>query len=409
MNIGLFEDAGWQRLLPLTWLRSACELRCGRDRLVDKVRAHLGRKVAAVWTRPELAPVAAARVGVEAAEAAADWCVVNARVLVTADVPPPPPGVAWRTSEALVAAGLRAADRSGLDAALFLDEARLEDWLRSFRTESPPPGLRLITHPWDLIHANAHELVRQCREGGVRDGQIFTGAHLLHPSEIHIAAGAVVKPGVVLDAGSGPIHIAEDAVIQPNAVLEGPCYVGPQSVVRPGAVLRAGTSLGPVSRVGGEVAATVFQGYANKQHEGYLGHSYIGEWVNLGAATVTSDLKNTYGTIRVFVNGVGVESGRHFIGAIIGDHSKTGIGTLLPTGAVIGVASNVFTRGPVPKFVPSFAWLTDDGLTAYRVDKALDIARTVMARREQELSEPLARLLEHVAQAARTIEAAGWQ
>ncbi len=408
MNIGLFDDAGWQRLLPLTWLRSACELRCGRDRLVDKVRAHVGRKLAGLWTRPELANLAAARLGLESPAPSDDWCLVNARVLVSADVQPPPAGVAWRTPEALLAVGVRAADRAGLDAGLFLDETRLEDWLRSYRTELPPRGLQLINHPWDLVHANAHELARQCREGGVRDGRIFAGVHLLHPGEIHVAGGAVVKPGAVLDAELGPIHVAEDAVIQPNAVLEGPCYIGPRSVVRPGAILRAGTSLGPVCRVGGEVAATIFQGYANKQHEGYVGHSYVAEWVNLGAATVTSDLKNTYGTIRVYVNGVGVESGRHFIGAIIGDHSKTGIGTLLPTGAVIGVASNVFTRGAVPKFVPSFAWLTDEGMTAYRVDKALDIARTVMARREQELSKPLARLLEYVAQAARAVESAGW-
>src|SRR5690606_39694563 len=168
-------------------------------------------------------------------------------------------------------------------------------------------------------------------------------------------------------------------------------------------------SIGPVCRVGGEIESTIFQGYSNKQHDGFVGHSFIGEWVNLGAATVTSDLKNTYGTIRVSVNGQPVETGQHFLGATIADHAKTGIGTILPTGGVIGVAANVFTQNPVPKFVPSFAWLTDAGLTQYRLEKAVRIARVVMGRRDRELGPAERRLLEHVAEAARQIEAAGWE
>jgi hypothetical protein len=128
----------------------------------------------------------------------------------------------------------------------------------------------------------------------------------------------------------------------------------------------------------------------------------------LGAGTVNSDLKNTYGTIRVALNGKPVETGQRFVGATIGDHAKTGIGTCLPTGAVIGVAANVFTRAPVPKFVPSFAWLTDEGLATYRPDKAVEIARTVMARRKVTLSPAEAALLAGVPSRARTVEAAGW-
>jgi len=134
----------------------------------------------------------------------------------------------------------------------------------------------------------------------------------------------------------------------------------------------------------------------------------VAEWVNLGADTITSDLKNTYGTIRVNINGVGVESGQHFIGSIIGDHAKTGIGTMLPTGGVIGVAANVFAQQAVPKFVPSFAWLTDSGMTPCRVEKVLDIARIVMERRDVALSDPEAQLLRKTAELARQIEAAGW-
>jgi UDP-N-acetylglucosamine diphosphorylase/glucosamine-1-phosphate N-acetyltransferase len=230
----------------------------------------------------------------------------------------------------------------------------------------------------------------------------------VQPGQIHIAPGARVKPGVVLDAEEGPIHIDRDALVQPNVVLEGPCYIGPGSIVRPGAAIRGGTTIGPVCKVGGEIEASIIHGYTNKQHHGFLGHSYVAEWVNLGADTVTSDLKNTYGTIRVFINGVGVETGEHLIGSIIGDHSKTGIGTILPTGCVIGVAASVFTQRPLPKFIPSFAWLTDEGMTSYRVEKAVQIARTVMLRRDVCLSDEERQLLEQVAQVARQIESAGW-
>lgn len=408
MNIGYFEDAGFKRLLPLTWLRPCFDLRCGRDRLIDKVRQHVGPKLAGMWIRPALQGVAGERFPLEAPDAGADWCLLNARALVVGDLKPPPPGVAWRHGGELVAAGVRGSDMAALAPEIFLDAERLEGWLKRFGSESVPDQVRLVGYPWELALWNEAELQRQLRNGGVHRGRVYPGVHMMHPAEIHVAAGARVKPGVVLDPEHGPICIDRDALIEPNAVLQGPCYVGPGSIIRPGAVLRGGTSIGPVCKVGGEIEASIFHGHSNKQHDGFLGHSYVAEWVNLGADTVTSDLKNTYGAIRVFLNGVGVESGQHFIGSIISDHSKTGIGTILPTGCVIGVAANVFTQGPVPKFVPSFAWLTDAGMTAYRVEKAVQIARVVMERRDVELSEAQRHLLEQTATAAREVEAAGW-
>ncbi len=409
MNIGLFEDGGWQDLLPLTWLRAGFELRCGCDQLIDKVRSNIKGQIAGWWLRPELNDVLAERIELATPDSAADWCLINARALVTGSVTPPRAGVVWRDRGDVIAVGLRAADLDGIDHTLFCDLERLAEWLKKFEPEEPPPEICLIRHPWDLMQHNEAELYRQCRDGGVHQGEIYPGAHLLHPAEIQIAPGARIKPGAVLDAESGPIRIAENALIQPNAVLEGPCYVGPNSIIRPGCALREATSIGPVCKIGGEIEASIVHGYSNKQHDGFLGHSYVGQWVNLGADTVTSDLKNTYGTIRVFINGVGVETGQHFVGSIIGDHSKTGIGTILPTGGVVGIAANVFTSGSVPKFVPSFAWLTSAGLTNYRVDKAVHIAHVVTARRDLEFSRFEEHLFQSVAERSRTIEAAGWQ
>ncbi len=411
MNLALFEDAGYRQLLPLTWLRATFELRCGIDRLIDKAQTHFGTPVNRVWVRELIAPVIAERFSLPNPAPTEDWCLVNSRALVTADLARPPLGTGWQVGGALIAATVRAAEAEALTADVFLAEDRLSDWMAKtgLRLEAPPESIRLIDYPWELPLANPPEPARQCARGGANEGAVHPGAHLVSPENIYIGHGALIKPGVVLDATDGPIHLGAGAIVQPNAVIEGPAFIGERTIIRPTAVIRGGTSIGPVCRVGGEIEASIIHACSNKQHDGFLGHSYVGEWVNLGADTVTSDLKNTYGTIRVFLNGVGVESGERLVGAIIGDHAKTGIGTLLPTGGVIGVAANVFTHGAVPKFVPSFAWLTDDGLTDCRVEKAVQIARTVMGRREVVLGSAEARLLAEVAPAARAIESAGWE
>lgn len=408
MNIALFEDAGFVNLLPLVWLRACFELRCGRDLLVDKVRRHAGGRLARLMVRPRLSELVHDRTPLEPAVDGKNWCLLNARAMFVGDALLPRMGTAWVLNGSLVAVVLPPDEARTLDESLVRDEGRLEKWLGNFRIERPPAEVRLISYPWDLILANGPELMRQCRDGGVQAGRVYAGAHLLNSAAIHVGEGSVVKPGAVLDAEAGPIHVEGDVLIQPNAVLEGPCFVGERSIVRPGAVLRGGTTIGPVCKVGGEIESSVVQSHSNKQHDGFLGHSFVASWVNLGADTVTSDLKNTYGSIRVSINGVGVESGQHFLGAIVGDHTKTGIGTILPTGGVLGICANVFTHSGVPKFVPSFAWLTEQGLTRYRIEKALDIARTVMARRDVELTPGEEALLRACEQEAFEVEAAGW-
>lgn len=407
-QIAIFEDDGFRRFQPLTYLRACCELRCGRDRLLDKLERHLGQPASRLLVRDELADVVYQRRPPRVAPSAGAWSLVNARALLTADVAPPPLGSFWRdNSGELVAVTLPEAQFNDLDPSVLSDPARRADVLAGLAPSPMPECIRLLRYPWDLIAANGDELRRQLTRSGIV-GTVYDGAHLVNPAAIHVAAGARVKPGVVLDAESGPIEIDENATVEPNAVLQGPCYVGPRSLIQPGAIIRHDVSIGPVCKVGGEIEASIIHGYSNKQHDGFLGHSYVAEWVNLGADTVTSDLKNTYGTIRVAVNGVDVESGQRFVGATIGDHAKTGIGTILPTGCVIGVSANVFTTGPAPRFVPSFAWLTSDGLKPYRLEKAIEVARTVMGRRRVVMSDADARLFADLAVRAPCEEQPGW-
>ncbi len=408
MNIGLFEDSGWKRLLPLTWFKASFELRCGIDRLIDKVRTLHGR-VHGVWVRPSLREVVVERRTLSQPQAGQPWLLLNSRALLPHDDMPDEENAAWVRQGTLVAARLSEERVREFGDDFFLNDSNLARLIDELRTSEAPDHVRLIEYPWDLIEANGDEIRRQCREGGMHAGRVYPGAHLLNPAEIHIGSGAVVYPGVVLDAENGPVHIAENAQIHPNAVLIGPCHVGEGSTIRPATIVRESTTIGRVCKIGGEIEASIIHSYSNKQHDGFCGHSYIGEWVNLGAGTITSDLKNTYGAIRAQINGVGVETGHHFLGSIIGDHSKTGIGTILPTGGVIGVMSNVFTQRVVQKFVPSFAWLTEEGMTRYRLEKAVHLARVVMGRRDVELTDAELRLLEHVAEEAKHVEAAGWQ
>jgi UDP-N-acetylglucosamine diphosphorylase/glucosamine-1-phosphate N-acetyltransferase len=193
-------------------------------------------------------------------------------------------------------------------------------------------------------------------------------------------------PGIVLDASKGPIIIESDVQIMAHSFVQGPCHIGKGSIIKAGAQIYSGTVLGPVCKIGGEVEQSIFHGYANKQHQGFVGHSYVGEWVNLGALTTTSDLKNTYGEIDVLLRGKKVQTGLRFLGALIGDHTKTAIGTCLSTGTVIGIHSSIHDIGEFPpKEISSFCWgtkeLSNSNNGIYELEKALAIAEIVMNRR----------------------------
>ena len=208
----------------------------------------------------------------------------------------------------------------------------------------------------------------------------------MNRDEIFVGQGAKVKPGAVLDAEGGPIIIEPGATIFPNATIEGPAFIGEKSLIKIGAKIYEGTSIGEVCKVGGEVEETIIHSYSNKQHDGFLGHSYLGMWVNLGADTNNSDLKNNYGNVKVYVDGGIVDSGSMFVGLTMGDHSKSGINTMFNTGTMVGVSCNVYGGGFPPKFIPSFTWGGAEGLLEYRLDKALETARAVMGRRKIELT-----------------------
>jgi UDP-N-acetylglucosamine diphosphorylase/glucosamine-1-phosphate N-acetyltransferase len=202
-----------------------------------------------------------------------------------------------------------------------------------------------------------------------------------------------IEPYVVLDTTHGPIVVDEEAVVHAFTRLIGPCYVGRKSTVMGGDV---GTSaIGPVCKVRGEMSNTIMLGYANKGHDGFIGHSYLGRWVNIGASTVTSNLKNTYGTVSLWTPEGLRDTGMQFLGTLFGDHVKTGIGLRLTTGTVLGAGANVYDRMPT-KAVAPFSWGDGPPYSVYRIDKFIETAERMMGRRQLSLGERGRRHLETV-------------
>lgn len=203
-------------------------------------------------------------------------------------------------------------------------------------------------------------------------------------NDVPNADPVVIEPHVVLDATAGPIMISTGAHIRSFSRINGPCYIGRGTTVLGGEI--SGCSIGETCKVRGELSGTIAIGHSNKGHDGFVGHSYLGRWVNLGAGTTTSNLKNTYGTVALWTPSGVRDTGLQFLGTLFGDHVKTGIGLRLTTGTVLGAGANVYDAMP-PKTVAPFSWGGGAPYATYRIDKFIETASRMMARRHVELSE----------------------
>lgn len=205
-------------------------------------------------------------------------------------------------------------------------------------------------------------------------------------------SGSNVNETCVIDETGGPVIIMSGAHVLPYAVINGPSVIGRNSLVKAHASITESV-IGPVCKVAGEIEHSVIQGYSNKQHDGFLGHSYLGEWINIGAGTITSDLKNTYGHVRVQLPWGEEDTQRMMVGLLMGDHSKTAIGTRLSTGTICGIFCNVVLSGYSHRIIRSFTWTDDKATSEYEFAKAIEVARLVMARRDTELTKIAEELL----------------
>ncbi|MHC4909462.1 MAG: hypothetical protein ACYTF9_07060, partial [Planctomycetota bacterium] len=250
--------------------------------------------------------------------------------------------------------------------------------------------------PWDVIglmkDTITHDILstRVLAAKVIADEATTVGSHHIDAHE-----SAAIFPGVVFDASEGPIIVHEDAIIRPNAILCGPCSIGRGARILDRALIKPYTVIGPRCKIAGEVGSTIFQGFANKSHDGHLGDSWVGKWANFGAGTTNSNLLNTYGEIpmRVEVDGHLHRTGMTFLGAIIGDHAKFSINTRIMTGTVVGTGAMIASTAPTPMCVGRFAWLTDRGEQRFRYERFISTLEAVMARRDREPTEAYLRLI----------------
>ncbi len=396
-HICIFEDINHASLFPLVYFRPVYNLKCGMISLKEKIlRAYAGAP-STIHCRTYLADYMRLKnPGVHVNEIPVKSCLfINGRIIADEGLAKKipldgPQDTAYVKGDQIVAARVSGATLRTLKNHVngvysFSDFSDLN------RQET---DVTLVNYPWDLIGHNGEELRRDFKiltKGKSKKmirGKIYPGSHLLNKKEIFVDEGAVIKPGCTIDAEDGPVYIGKNATLLPHATIVGPAYIGDGSMIKVGARIYEDTSIGAVCKVGGEVEASIFHGYSNKQHDGFIGHSYIGTWVNLGADTNNSDLKNNYGPVKVYINGDLVDSGSQFVGLTIGDHSKSAINSMFNTGTVVGVSSNIFGSGFPPKYVPSFSWgAAGETFTTYNVDRAIDVARRVMLRRKMSLTD----------------------
>lgn len=414
MRICHFEDARVTTLEPIALSRPAFEIRCGISTLGQKQRrffqpdgrpnalhdanGHAERDGYGALIRPFLADL----FGKENPAVVVndlDWLGQETTILVNARwLPPSRP--AKIDAAALAAEGpcVALVDDEIAYAVLTQDELSqctyihmnhcFEQWRKTLPAR--PAGGQMMRYLWDVVDANAEQIAvdfqatRPIEAPGRPATLTLTG-----PSDwLRVDPTARIDPFVVADTSNGPVIVDRDAVVTSFTHLEGPCWIGPRSQVF-GAHIRGGTSIGPNCRVGGEVEVSIIHANSNKYHEGFLGHSYIGEWVNLGAGTHTSDLRNDYGEVKMVVNGAMMATGRKKVGSYFGDHTKTGLGSLINTGTNVGVFGNVLPAGELlPKYVPSFCWV-EHGRVTDRADLSIlfATAEKVMERRGEEFSD----------------------
>jgi UDP-N-acetylglucosamine diphosphorylase/glucosamine-1-phosphate N-acetyltransferase len=404
----LFDDGGGV-LSPLTDLRPVFAVRTGALTTRERLAALLGVTWAGLWVRPAHEAMARSRVGevpINAVPTAADAEAGGGVLLVNGRCVLPAVASDGRGIEGLKPGEFLEAE--GVCVAACLSPAAAGEFLRGLAGGRMLPtgargisaaggtgGAAVLSRPWHVrtyrdacIAADLGLLVpRVLGVGGA--SAVPSGVMAIGGKGLAIHPTAKVYPGVVLDCEAGAVVIDEHAVLRPACTVIGPAYIGAHSTVLDRAIVKGNTAIGPQCKVAGEVGGTIFHGFANKAHDGHLGDAWVGKWANLGAGTTNSNLLNTYGevTMRATPTGKMERTGQQFMGAIIGDHVKTAICTRIMTGTLIGTGAMIATSAAASGTVPAFAWCTDEGRQSFRLDKFVQIAKTVMSRRKVEAGE----------------------
>ena len=384
MSLVFVDDIVANDFHPFALSRPCCELRAGALLVRQRWEMAAGDQTAGFIGGPHLTdfdePGAASFLS---GMIPAGTILVNSRCAV--GLAGLPAGDAWSCDGKLAAVRLR----NPVNASDILQDGRMDSWL-SGETAVEIQG-RWLDQVWDLIRHLPELLTADITTLGERIEQTSVPhATTMGPYLTYIERGARIEPMVLLDASGGPILVRRGTTIQSFSRLVGPCIIGEETIVNGGRV--ATSSIGERCRVHGEVSVSVFTGHSNKGHDGFIGHSVLGRWVNLGAGTVNSNLKNNYSDVSLWTPRGIERTGMQFLGAFLGDHVKTAIGTRLTTGAVVGIGANVYGTGLTSRYVPPFAWGLDES-DKWELEPFLETVGRMMQRRDMTLSEKAKRQL----------------
>jgi len=420
-NIVIFEDSSASNFNPLTLTRPVFELICGMTTLWKNITSdcfYLGAAVRFIC-RDYLRDAFQQKVGGKVNDLSnlGSALFVNGRMLAAFSELPPIDGKSeiGLQDGAIVYARLKANEMDGLLDGISDDPKDFTDKLASLKIpKREVQGAKLVNYLWELVSHNGDAIKADFEVYGKSEeskGIIEKGAYIragngddikVYDAEeamklliagalpLYVGEGARIQPNVLVDLTGGPVYIGAHTDIRPPTIIDGPCCImdspgTPKKVtIINGAKIREGVTLGPVCRIGCEVEETIIQGYTNDCHYGFMGHAYLGEWVNVGAMTTNSDLRNDLANVKVPVNGDLVDTGEVKVGSFIGDHAKLGIGALLTTGAVVGVMTNVLASGDIPpQFIPSFCFYREGRLSMrFSLQALIEIAARTMDRRE---------------------------
>ncbi len=375
----LYDDATARGFEPFALTRPVSELRAGAvlirarwERIAGtKAYAFIGASHLAGFKEPDAPPAVGDDTTIPSGSV-----IVNSRFVAALDARIDDTSPAFIADGTVCAVRVRKPmDLSGLaDGSLVLESLMPAD-----AVPTPLPG-RWAREVWDFVGQLKDQLTEDISHLGPELlGSAVENATVIGRHRVYLETGANIDPFVVFDASQGPILIRRGATVGPFTKIFGPTYIGEHAQVV-GDAIRA-CSIGDVCKVRGEISSTIMLGHSNKGHTGFVGNSYLGRWVNLGAGTITSNLKNTYGPIALWTPTGVRDTGLQFLGALMGDHAKLGIGSLVNTGTVIGAGANVFGANVTPKYIPPFAWGEAEPWDRIEFDKFCEIAERMMERR----------------------------
>jgi UDP-N-acetylglucosamine diphosphorylase/glucosamine-1-phosphate N-acetyltransferase len=381
MNVILFDSNVRNTLLPLTFTRPVADIRVGILTIREKWELFLGATTTTL-TEDYLSdkyPMVEFQANI----------MINASFIPTTSLAEKVKNL--KENEALF--------KEDVIVAFYTSNTQEEVDFKNYICTEINENLIQIKNVWDIFKLNkvAIALDFEMITKGRISQPIPDTVHSINKENIFLEEGAKVEIAV-LNASKGPIYLGKNAEIMEGCMVRGPFSLGENSVLKMGSKIYGATTLGPHCKVGGEVNNSVFFGYSNKAHDGFLGNSVIGEWCNLGADTNNSNLKNNYANVKLWDYDTDhfKDTGLQFCGLIMGDHSKCGINTMFNTGTVVGVSANIYGGNFPRNFIPSFSWGGSAGFTKYKLPKVFEVASKVMQRRDIVFNTEEKNILQHI-------------